>query len=102
MVSSKDRKEGNKIMMIQIQNTKSDTAIAIRDYILSIIKNPDDLDFDVKNALTFIETSYKSNIRSYIQYDYLENIHYLHIFDSTTTGESKNFPLSEIDAYWGE
>ena len=89
-------------MMIQIQNTKSDTAIAIRDYILSIIKNPDDLDFNVGRVLTFIETSHKSNIRSYIHYDYLDNTHYLHIFDSTTTGESKDFPLSEIYTYWGE
>lgn len=88
--------------MIQIQNTKSDIAIEIRDYILSIIKNPEDLDFDVRSVLTFIETSHKSNIRSYIHYDYLENTHYLHIFDSTTTSKSKDFPLSEIDTYWGE
>lgn len=87
-------------MMIQIENTYQEEALKIRDFVLSNISSPDNLDFEIKKILTFIEI-YDKDIKSYIYYDSFEEKHYLQIFKSGSAKEALKIEMKYIECYWG-
>lgn len=90
------------MLHITIKNQNSDTALKIRDFLLSFINN-EEIDFKIYKTLTFIDTQSEkvgSMILKKLDPKAYKEYTALHLFEKETRN-SLDINISLIDCYWG-
>ena len=90
------------MIFISLENKHEQIAIAIRDFLLSVI-DENDFDYDVRSQLTFIEIN-GHKIGSYIHRNGFDNKLYLTLYESKKDAkEAKKFDIAVdvLETYWG-
>ena len=86
-------------MMLIIESKHEEQILKIRDFLLSIVEDPKNVDLDIKDRLSFIEC-FDKKVGSYFTRDYKNNC-YIHVYDRKKNGVSINVSLDIVDSYWG-
>lgn len=87
---------------ISIENTNEETALKIRDFLISIC-GKEKIEFNIKSYLTFIEVSDK-NIGSYVHKTLDKDFKEKTVLEIYDIGNGKNklqIDINLINSYWG-
>lgn len=89
------------MIFISLENKHEQVALAIRDYLLSVV-DENDFDFDIKTQLTFIEINGRK-IGSYIHRNGFDNQLYLTLYErGKDAKDAKKFDIAVnvLETYW--